>query len=168
MITRYGIEGTPVYFAGVSGPVTLDLKPDLSIAQILERLGKVRENLSPIRRVKKLLGLCDASLALLYHGTQPEILNAPELGPIAGRLKAFPLVLGESQPLSEAISSSGGLAFEELNDSLMLHKFPGVFAAGEMLDWDAPTGGFLIQGCVSQGRLAGEGILRYFAGSLST
>lgn len=163
MITRYGIEGTPVYFVGARGPVTLDLKPDLSAEQILEKLHKVRENLSPIRRVKKQLGLCEASLALLYHGTPPEILHAPEPGAIASRIKAFPLELGEPQPLSEAISSSGGLALKELDDSLMLQKFPGVFAAGEMLDWDAPTGGFLLQGCVALGRLAGEGILRYLA-----
>ena len=149
VITRYGIEGTPVYFAGILGTVRIDLKPDLSVKQILEKLEGVRENLSPIRRAKKTLKLCPAALALLFH-MAPEKLDLTQF---AALIKNFPLTLKARQPLTEAISSSGGLDFQDLG--------PGVFAAGEMLNWDAPTGGFWIQGCVSQGYAAGQGIVKY-------
>ena len=159
MVTRYGLEGTPIYHLGETGPVWLDLMPGVSNAEIVTKLDRSRENLAPIRRVKKYLSLCPAALALLYHLTPPEALKSlPEL---VARIKRFPLALGERRPLTEAISSAGGLSFEELTDELMLKNFPGVFAAGEMLDWDAPTGGFLIQGCVSQGVLAAKGMLKF-------
>ncbi|MCC7441397.1 MAG: TIGR03862 family flavoprotein [Bdellovibrionales bacterium] len=160
MVTRYGIEGTPVYFVGVTGPATLDLQPDLSDAKLLERLRAVKENLSPIRRVKKQLHLCPAALALIFHHTPKEVLEDRGLERLVARIKAFPLELLGPQPLAEAISSGGGIRFSELDPALMLHKLPGVFAAGEMLDWEAPTGGFLIQGCVSEGVAAARGILK--------
>ncbi len=163
MVTRYGLEGTPVYFVGERGQVILDLKPDLSAAQILARLEAVKENLSPIRRVKKQLGLCPAAYALVYHCAPRDLLEDPSLERLAGYLKAFPLQLGDPQPLSEAISSAGGLQLDELDERFMLKRFPGIFAAGEMLDWDVPTGGFLIQGCVSQGYCAGHGIAAMLA-----
>jgi hypothetical protein len=159
VITRYGIEGTPVYAIGAPGPAWLDLKPDLSEAELLGRLEASRENLSPIRRVKKLAGLSPAALALLFHLTPKEILSS--LPDLVARIKRFPLELGRPQPLAEAISSSGGISLDELDPGFMLKRFPGVFAAGEMLDWDAPTGGFLIQACVSQGHAAGRAILDY-------
>lgn len=161
MVTKYGIEGTPVYFAGVTGTVHLDLLPALSVPQILQKLRAVSENLSPIRRVKRQLTLCPAAYALVFHSTPKEILYDPELTTLAERIKAFPLELLGPQPLAEAISSAGGLKLTELDDRLMLKRMPGIFAAGEMLDWDVPTGGFLIQGCVSQGVVAGRGILEY-------
>ena len=92
-----------------------------------------------------------------------EILEDPKLERLVAQIKAFPIALGNPQPITEAISSSGGLCLNELNEDLMLKRFPGVFAAGEMLDWDAPTGGFLIQAAVSQGFCAAQGILRYSA-----
>lgn len=163
MITKYGMEGTPVYFVGERGTVTLDLKPDLTIDEILSKLRKVKENLSPIRRVKKQLNLGPAAFALLFHCTPREILDDSGLVSLAKRMKAIPLEFKEPQPLTESISSAGGLRFEELDESLMLRKSPGIFAAGEMLDWDVPTGGFLIQGCVAQGRWAGSSMVRYLA-----
>ena len=166
MITKYGMEGTPVYFVGQRGKVTIDLKPDLSVVQIMEKLRGVKENLSPIRRVKKQLNLCPASFALLFHCTPAEILAPANLGRLAEHIKALPLLLGEPQPLTESISSAGGLRLDEIDENFMLKNFPGVFVAGEMLDWDVPTGGFLIQGCVSQGYSAGQGILRYLRNSL--
>ena len=84
-----------------------------------------------------------------------------ELKRTADLIKDFPLTLVQPRPLSESISSRGGLALQELDEKLMLRKLPGVFAAGEMLEWDAPTGGFLIQACVSQGYLAGQGIVKF-------
>ena len=159
VITKYGIEGTPVYFAGLSGTVRLDLKPDLSEERIRAKLAMVRENLAPIRRVKRFLNLGEGALALLYHVAPAEVLG--DISQLVTWIKKFPLELGAKQPLSEAISSSGGLRWSELDEQLMLRRYAGVFVAGEMLDWDAPTGGFLIQGCVSQGSWAGRAAVRY-------
>lgn len=158
VVTAYGIEGTPVYFVGERGVVHLDLKPDLTDGQVLERLQAPKENLSPMRRVAKSLRLCEASRALLYH-----MAACADLDSTARAVKKFPLELLGTQPLEEAISSAGGVDWSELDEHLMLKSFPGIFVAGEMIDWDAPTGGFLIQGCVAQGRAAGEGILKYLA-----
>jgi hypothetical protein len=158
VITRYGLEGTPVYAVGIPGPVELDLKPDLTRDEIIQRMSSVRENPSPIRRAKRTLNLSPAALALLFHLASKEDLLSLES--VAKRLKAFPLVLGARRPIEEAISSSGGLEMPELDSSLMLKRAPGVFAAGEMLDWEAPTGGYLIQACVSQGHRAGRAIVK--------
>lgn len=166
VITRYGMEGTPVYFVGKTGPARLDLKPDLTAEQIRSKLAAVKENLSPIRRVKKQLKLEPAALALLFHFGSPEVMKNPDLSKISRLIKAFPIEFGAPRPLTESISSSGGVRLDELDERMMLKKCPGVFAAGEMLDWDVPTGGFLIQGCVAQGRFAAHGILEYLGESL--
>jgi large conductance mechanosensitive channel protein len=139
-----------VYF-GVKG-----LKLDLELAEIERRMAASKENLSPLRRIKRFVKPSDEALALLFHGAPPEAqANGSRL---ARLLKAFPLDLLWPRPLAEAISSSGGVHADEIDERLMLRKLPGVFVAGEMIDWDAPTGGFLIQGCVSTGALAAAGI----------
>ena len=166
VVTRYGLEGTPVYFVGQTGPAWIDFRPDQSTDSLAARLQEIKENLSPLRRIKKLLHLDEAALALLYHFDSSGRLKAPAptshegWGEIAQLLKNFPIELKDSRPLDESISSSGGLDLSELTEDFMLRKFPGFFAAGEMLDWDVPTGGFLIQGCVAQGAAAGQGILK--------
>ena len=158
VVTSYGLEGTPVYAIGKSGVVHLDLKPDLSEKEIVQKLtSATKENLSAMRRIKKYLRLCEGSEALLFHLLKPD--QRSDLKQLVGFLKQFPLTLKGARPLEEAISSSGGLDLNELNETLMLKKFPGIFVGGEMLNWDAPTGGFLIQASVSQGYLAGRGIL---------
>jgi predicted flavoprotein YhiN len=160
VVTSYGLEGTPIYAIGKSGKVSLDLKPDLSLKEIDSKLNpKNKENLSPVRRIGKYLKLCEASQALLFHLTTPE--QRADLKKMTALIKAFPVTLKGTRPLAEAISSSGGLSWSELNADFMLKKFPGIFAAGEMLDWDAPTGGFLIQGSVSQGYVAGLKMIQY-------
>lgn len=156
VVTAYGLEGTPVYFAGEVGTVTLDLKPDLKPEQVLERMARGREKLSPIRAAAKRLSLCDAAQALLFHLT-PEAIRK-DAQALAERVKAFPIHLRERQPLSEAISSSGGISYSEVNESLEMKRFPGVFLAGEMLDWDAPTGGYLLTACAAQGSLVGQAL----------
>lgn len=156
VLTRYGLEGTPVYFLGEVGPAALDLKPDLTHEQILKKLEAMKENRSPLRRVKKLLNLEPTALAILEALAPKEAFQ--NLNVMARSIKALPLTLRRPRPLVEAISSTGGLDWSEVDDALMLKKFPGVFVAGEMLDWDAPTGGFLIQGCVSQGHFVARGI----------
>lgn len=161
IITAYGLEGTPVYHVGTEGPATLDLKPDLDLKSIVNKLSVSKENLSPLRRAKKHLNLCEASLALLYHyGTKP---GSNDINAFAATIKNFPLRILAKQPLDEAISSAGGIVFDEVSEDYQLKKHTGIFVAGEMLDWDAPTGGFLIQACVSQGVAAAQGILNYLA-----
>jgi uncharacterized flavoprotein (TIGR03862 family) len=159
VVTSYGLEGTPVYAIGETGTVHIDLKPDLTAKEIEAKLTRAKENLAPMRRIKKYLSLCEGSQALLFHLTSPS--RRADLRYLVSAIKDFPLVLKGPRPLAEAISSSGGLDWDELDDSLMLKKFPGVFAGGEMLNWDAPTGGFLIQGCVSQGHWVGRSMLKY-------
>ncbi len=154
VVTRYGLEGTPIYFLGEPGPAWIDLKPDLTEAVILGRLESVRENLAPIRRAKQKLELCEASLALLFHHLSEA--DRRDLRTFVARVKRFPITLGAARPLTESISSTGGLAMTEVDDRLELRKMPGAYAAGEMLDWHAPTGGFLIQAAVSMGARIGD------------
>ena len=156
LITAYGLEGTPVYTCGRSEICHIDLKSDLSAAQIEQKLNAVRENFSPLRRAKKTLNLSPAALALLYHHAPEGALQTT--AQLAQLLKNFPVTLLKPRPLSEAISSSGGIALAEVTADFELKKFPGIFAVGEMLDWSAPTGGFLIQACVSQGHAAARGL----------
>lgn len=163
VVTRYGLEGTPIYFLGQPGPAHVDLKPSMSEMDILKRLQDVRENLSPIRRVKKQLSLGDAAMAMLFHHTTEATRN--DLQALVSRIKAFPIELLRPRPLIEAISSTGGIDLNEVSidagNELALRKFPSVFVGGEMLDWTAPTGGFLIQGAVTQGAVAGRSMLNY-------
>ncbi len=159
VITRYGLEGTPVYFVGCTGEAWLDLKPGVSAEALSRQLARpLRENLSPLRRLKKLGGLSDATLALVFHGIPSEKRAEVHgnLQQLVAHLKRFPVRLERPRPLEEAISSSGGVTWDELDDQLMLKKFPGVFLAGEMIDWDAPTGGFLIQASIATGFHAGQ------------
>lgn len=159
VITRYGLEGTPVYYMGTPGAAFVDLLPDMSLDQIRERLAKpLREKLSPVRQIKKQLSLSPAAQALLFHLTSSD--DRATLERLSALLKALPLQLVEPRPLDEAISSRGGLDWDGVDQNLMLKRFPGVYVAGEMLDWDAPTGGFLIQMCVSQGFVAGQALTR--------
>lgn len=161
VVTRYGLEGTPVYFLGEAGPACLDLKPDLSLEQIMSRMESVRENLSPMRRAGRTLALCEAALALLFHHTDSETKRS--IPALAKTIKSFSLIMLGPRPLNEAISSTGGLDLSEVcsdpGREHQLVRFPNVFVGGEMLNWTAPTGGFLIQGSVSQGALAGRNLL---------
>ena len=163
VVTSYGLEGTPVYFVDTCGTATLDLKPDLTAAQIVARLESMKENRSPLRRVKKLMNLSPAALALVSAAAPKTALE--NISAMATILKNFPLNLNRPRPLTEAISSSGGLDWEELDESLQLRRYPGFYAMGEMLNWDAPTGGFLIQGCVSQGFFAAQALCRALGSS---
>ncbi len=156
MITEYGLEGTPVYFHGQPGPAWIDLKPDFTETEIKTKLLEGKENLSPIRRVKKRLGLTPAALALIFHHT-PEAVKS-NLDALVHQIKNFEVTLLRPRPLLEAISSSGGVDLNEVNFNLELKQFPGLYCGGEMLNWHSPTGGFLIQACVSQGVRIGKSI----------
>lgn len=159
VVTQTGLEGTPVYNLIKPQHITLDLKPDLSLSEIRSKLEarKQKENMSPLRLVKATLNLTPAALALLFHELDADTKS--DLVKLAEMIKAFPLHLTKQNDLSQAISSAGGVEFSALDDSGMLREYPGVFLAGEMRDWHAPTGGFLIQGCVTQGWQAAQALL---------
>jgi uncharacterized flavoprotein (TIGR03862 family) len=154
LITNYGLEGTPLYWMGATGPATLDLLPQWDAEKVRARLDQIKENLSPLRRANKLLPLSPAAQALLFHMAPPEARK--DLNALAAAIKSLPLTLTDPRPLPEAISSAGGVPFSEVGPDLQLHKIPRLYLAGEMLDWDAPTGGLLIQGCVALGHSAGS------------
>ena len=155
-ITRYGIEGTPVYClsplvraAPPPATIALDLKPDLEEAAIARRLAAGGSKKSLSTRLAA-LRLDATARALLRLGPRETDAAA-----IARRVKSLPLTVTALRPLAEAISSAGGVRWSALDDVLMLRVRPGVFVAGEMIDWEAPTGGYLLQACVSTGRAAG-------------
>lgn len=168
LLTRYGLEGTPIYRLGPTlrgqgcPELRIDFKPGLSQAQLVERMGKVRRNF--VREAGRRWSLGAAERALLTH--------LPERGPwrdaagLAREVKACRVPLRRSRPLVEAISSAGGVGWAEIDGSLMLRQRPGVFVAGEMVDWDAPTGGYLMQGCFLTGTRAAEGALGWGNGLL--
>ncbi len=148
MVTSYGLEGTPIYSLGEIGSIFIDLKPDLSEQVLLQKLSSLQENLSPLRRANKVLRLGAVAKALLFHFGGEAVQS---LGGLVAVIKKFPLELLRARPLTEAISSKGGICWTELDESLALKQYPHVYCLGEMVNWDAPTGGFLIQACVSQG-----------------
>lgn len=151
MITRYGLEGTPVYTMGCRGPAWIDLKPDITLERLQERVpdGLRHAKLSP-----------GAELLFRALAPEPDAKGAT----LARQLKALPIELLEPRPLSESISSSGGISWDELTTELELKKAPGIYCAGEMVDWDAPTGGFLLQACVSMGFVAADSIRKKMIG----
>jgi len=165
VLTRTGIEGGCVY--ALSGALrdiiavqgiamaTLNLMPDWSEDRVLAALARPRGSRSLATFLKKALPLSPAALALLRELLPREVLDNPVL--LAAAIKALPLPLLQARPLEEAISTAGGVRFEDLDEHLMLKALPGVFIAGEMLDWEAPTGGYLLTGSFATGRHAGLG-----------
>ncbi len=162
VVSRKGIEGSAVYAVSAAlrdgGELVLDLLPDLALAQVEKRLAKPRGRNSLSNHLRKTLGLKGVKAALLREGGV-----LPDGAALAARIKALALPLDGPAPLDEAISTAGGVPVEAL-DGLMLKDRPGVFCAGEMLDWEAPTGGYLLTGCLATGRAAGWQAARFSAG----
>jgi uncharacterized flavoprotein (TIGR03862 family) len=169
IITAQGIEGSAVYalsallrdqiIAQGSATLTLDLLPDFTPAKILQLLHKPRGKNSLSNFLRKQLNLPPVKIALLRECLSKAEFDTTSL--LATKLKALPLLLTATRPLDEAISSAGGIAFSGLTPQLMLQQLPGVFCAGEMLDWEAPTGGYLLTACFATGRAAGLGLVDY-------
>lgn len=167
VVTEQGVEGSLVYAlsAGIreainqhgSATVQLDLLPQKTAEQVLALLNKPRGSKSLSNHLRGALGLDGVRAGLLRELTDASTFNDPTL--LAAAIKALPLTLVRTRPLDEAISSAGGVAFEAVDNQLMLKAAPGVFCAGEMLDWEAPTGGYLLTACFASGRLAGRGVL---------
>jgi hypothetical protein len=162
MITRAGLEGGVVYAAGAAlraaAPVTvtLDLRPDLDHATLAARLGGGAQ--SAANRLRR-AGLAPAAAGLVQEALRA---GAPR-GDLAALVKAVPLRLEGPLGLARAISTAGGLRWDALDAALMLRDRPGVFCAGEMLDWEAPTGGYLLQGCFASGTAAARGALAWLS-----
>jgi hypothetical protein len=172
--TASGIEGSLVYAASAlirneiarSGRATihLDLLPDRSAEQVAVQIAHPRGARSLSAHLKSRLGIDGIKMALLNELLDKSMLHDPtRLSPC---LKALPLTLLRPRPIDEAISSAGGVCFEALDRYMMLSERPGVFCAGEMLDWEAPTGGYLLTGCLASGAAAGRGVCDWLAQSL--
>lgn len=163
VVTATGIEGSLVYALSAqlrdaierSGPVRieLDLAPGRDMARLVRELSRPRQGRSFYEFVRRNTGLDGVRIGLLHEVVPKSDSNDPEA--LARWIKALPLTLLGPRPLAEAISSAGGVAFEALDRNLMLSALPGVFCAGEMLDWEAPTGGYLLTASFASGRLAG-------------
>jgi uncharacterized flavoprotein (TIGR03862 family) len=169
VVTTHGLEGGPVYalsaivrdLLGENRPVSLllDLKRDLSLERLKEKLAHRHGKESLANFLRKAIHLTGPAYSLLREICSPEDLRNPEI--LAERIKNLPIPIVNTRPLAEAISSAGGVTFPEVNADFMLRKLPGVFVAGEMLDWEAPTGGYLLQGAFTTGHLAAQGLLKW-------
>jgi len=161
VITDAGIEGGAVYALSAAirdaleqhhnATLHLDLRPDLGLAELTASLAGRRGSLSLSNHSRRNAGLAPIGIALI----QEALKAGTETPDLAALIKALPLRVTGTFPIARAISSAGGLAWTELDENLMLRRLPGVFACGEMLDWEAPTGGYLLQACFSTGRAAG-------------
>ena len=166
MIDAHGIEGGAIY--ALSGPlreaidredsatIQIDLRPDLDLARLTEKLGKRRQGETLSNHLRKAAGLSPVAVAVLRDSAGAKLDEAP--GALAAAIKAAPLRLTGLMPIARAISSAGGIPASEVDGNFMLKRLLGVFVAGEMLDWEAPTGGYLLQGCLATGVAAAAGM----------
>ncbi|MEW5829558.1 MAG: TIGR03862 family flavoprotein [Chloroflexota bacterium] len=169
VVTAYGVEGSLVYAVSAQvrdalegrdqAIVRLDLTPDRTREWLVERLSRPRGSRSMSSHLKKTVGIQGVRAGLLWEFVPREDFADAEK--LAAAIKSLPLPLVAPRPLEEAISTAGGIPFEALDERLMLTALPGVFCAGEMLDWEAPTGGYLLTACFATGRAAGLGALEW-------
>jgi uncharacterized flavoprotein (TIGR03862 family) len=169
IVTKEGVEGGLIYAASAmlrdeieangKAVMLLDLKPDRTLEWLTDKLSRPRGKRSLASYLEKSLGIFGVKAGLLREFVSKEDFTDAER--LAGFIKALPVPLVAPRPLDEAISSAGGVTFESLDEDLMLKNLPGVFCAGEMLDWEAPTGGYLLTACFSSGYAAGNGVLKW-------
>jgi uncharacterized flavoprotein (TIGR03862 family) len=176
VITRDGIEGGAVYALSAelrdrilqSGDAKLyvALRPDSVSGALIRRLSASRGKQTFSNWLRKAAQLSPVAIGLLQEIAIASGISLASLSPenLADLINAVPIQLTGIAPIARAISSAGGVAFDELDASFMLKRMPGVFAAGEMLDWEAPTGGYLLQACFATGAAAGQGTLKYLGG----
>jgi len=170
-VSEHGVEGGLIYALSAAlrhqlelrgeACLELDLAPGKSVAKLQQELAKPRGSKSMANHLRVRAGLEGVKAGLLREFTQPEVFNDPQR--LAECIKALPIKLLSPRPLDEAISSAGGVPFEALDANLMLKQIPGYFCAGEMLDWEAPTGGYLLTACFSTGVQAAKGILNWLS-----
>lgn len=165
--TATGVEGSVVYAASSllrdeiaahgNATLELDLLPDFSADKVLKEVLHPRGSRSLSSHLKSRLGIEGIKAGILHEVLSKEDFAQP--AKLAAAIKALPISLCAMRPIDEAISSAGGVLLQALDDCLMVKVLPGVFCAGEMLDWEAPTGGYLLTACLSSGRRAGQGVL---------
>ena len=170
VIAHYGIEGGAVYTLSpklrdaieTSGEstLTIDLRPDMTQKELAAPIGQPRGKQSLSTFLRKAAALSPPAIGLLQEAAAGKLSAMPAYE-MAGLIKAVPLRLTGTPPNDRAISTAGGIAFGEIDEHFMLRKKPGVFAAGEMLDWEAPTGGYLLQACFATGAAAGRGAVSW-------
>jgi uncharacterized flavoprotein (TIGR03862 family) len=175
MITRNGIEGGAIYALSAelreailgSGEATLHiaLRPDLKTHDLVARLSAPRGKQTFSNWLRKAAQLPPVAIGLLQEAAVASGMALASLSPevLAERINAVSIKLNGIAPIARAISTAGGIAFAELDDDFMIRRLRGVFAAGEMLDWEAPTGGYLLQACFATGAAAGRGALKWLA-----
>jgi predicted flavoprotein YhiN len=169
VITEHGIEGSLVYAASAllrdeiartgQAQLTLNLRPDFVAEHVQAEVRHPRGSRSLSSHLKSRLNLQAVHLALLHEVLTKDALNDPVQ--LAHAIEHLPITAIATRPLDEAISSAGGVKLEALDGALMALHAPGVFVAGEMLDWEAPTGGYLLSACLASGRHAAKGALAY-------
>jgi uncharacterized flavoprotein (TIGR03862 family) len=169
MITATGIEGSLIYALSATlrdeialsgtATLTLDLVPGNSIETLISKFSQPRGKQSMANHLRKRLGIDGVKAGLLREAVPAADFNDPIK--LCSAIKALPLKLIATRPIAEAISSAGGVSFDAIDKHLMLRALPGVFCAGEMLDWEAPTGGYLLAACFASGRIAGEGVVKW-------
>jgi uncharacterized flavoprotein (TIGR03862 family) len=173
VITRQGLQGGGLYalsdvlreaIASQSHTVLLiDLLPDKNVTALEQKLRAPRHKQSLANVLRKAFSLSPVAIGLLQEAAIVSSTRLAELPPeaIAGLIKAVPVRLVGIEPIARAISTAGGIAFDEIDERFMLCHRPGTFVAGEMLDWEAPTGGYLLQACFATGAAAGRGALQF-------
>ena len=169
VVTESGIEGSGVYSLSAclrdaiardgQATLTLDLTPDRNFERLTEDLKRPRGKASFTNFLRKVTGLSNVKAALLRECLPKETFDDMEA--LAKGIKALPLTLTATRPIEEAISSAGGIRFEAIDENFMLRNVPGVFCAGEMLDWEAPTGGYLLTACFATGKAAGQAAAKW-------
>ena len=170
MVTAAGLEGGAIYALSSalreaiqrdgSARLQIDLKPDMPEAELAKLVAEPRRGASLTNFLRKRIGLPPVAIGLVQ-----EALHGPDGAlPLTTLIKALPLVLTAPFGIARAISTAGGIRRDEVDAQLMLRRHPGVFVAGEMLDWEAPTGGYLLQACFATGFAAGHGVLRWLSG----
>lgn len=175
MVTRTGIEGGGIYalssmlreavIAHGKADLSVALRPDLDPGDLTAKLAAPRGKQSFSNFLRKAVHLSPVAIGLLQEATIGEGVQLAALPPqkLAALINAVPVTLTGTAPIARAISSAGGVRFDEVDDAFMLKRMPGTFVAGEMLDWEAPTGGYLLQASFATGAAAGEGVLKWLA-----
>jgi uncharacterized flavoprotein (TIGR03862 family) len=169
IVTKEGVEGSLIYAASAQirdeieahgrAVIALDLLPDKTELLVLEKLSKPRGSRTMASHLEKTLNIKGVKAGLLHEFVSKDDFTSMER--LAASIKHLQIPLIATRPLDEAISSAGGVTFESLDENLMIKKIPGVFCAGEMLDWEAPTGGYLLTACFASGRVAGNGAVQW-------
>jgi uncharacterized flavoprotein (TIGR03862 family) len=175
IVTKEGVEGSLIY--ALSAPIrdeiestgsavlTLDLAPAWTQARLAEALARPRGSRSMASHLEKTVGLKGVKAGLLWEFVPRDDFSDPQK--LATAIKALPVSLLTPRPIDEAISTAGGISFDSLDERLMLKTLPGIFCAGEMLDWEAPTGGYLLTACMSTGRWTAQGIIEWLENNTS-